>query len=347
MSPALRLLFGFLLALLGAALALWLEMPLPWLLGPLLITAATRMAGAPTRSAPFFNAFGRWVIGLSLGLYFTPQVGASLLQNWPLMLISGLYALMLACVACWLYQRFGGMDAHTAWFAAAMGNASDMTHMAERHGARADQVASAHSVRVMLIVVIVPFAALWFGGEAAPSPPALHAGVHWGGLSVLVAGSALAGWLFERLRILNGWLLGPLFFAMVLTLLDVQLSALPRELSWAGQLCVGWSLGDKYRREFLSSAPRLVATASICTVFFIALSALLGWALAQANGMPASSMILAIMPGGIAEMTITAKGLGLDVPIVTAMQVSRMLIVVLATGWLWKRWARWANARKP
>jgi len=41
---------------------------------------------------------------------------------------------------------------------------------------------------------------------------------------------------------------------------------------------------------------------------------------------------LGFAPGGIAEMAITAKVLQLGVPLVTAFQVSRMVMVVLTTG---------------
>lgn len=63
---------GLLIALAGAAVANLLHTPLPWLMGPLFATAATRVAGVDTRCPTALNKFGRWVIGLSLGVYFTP-----------------------------------------------------------------------------------------------------------------------------------------------------------------------------------------------------------------------------------------------------------------------------------
>src|SRR5690606_41883439 len=54
-------------------------------------------------------------------------------------------------------------------FASAVGGASEMTGLAERYGARPDLVASAHGLRVLMVVVIIPFAfeALGFSGEQA------------------------------------------------------------------------------------------------------------------------------------------------------------------------------------
>jgi uncharacterized membrane protein AbrB (regulator of aidB expression) len=43
-------------------------------------------------------------------------------------------------------------------------------------------------------------------------------------------------------------------------------------------------------------------------------------------------MILAMAPGGIAEMCITAKVLQLSVPLVTAAHVVRVLVLIVTTG---------------
>lgn len=330
-------LLGLGLALLGAALALWIGMPLPWLLGPLIITAATRISGVPSRCPQLVNKLGRWVIGVSLGLYFSPEVGASVLQHWPLIVFGMLYALLLAGFGWRIYHRFAGLDLSTAWFAAAIGSASEIANMAQRAGARVDQVVSVHSVRVLWIVLIVPFAFQWVADGMPASVPDIR-DVRWPGLMMLMGLSFAAVWLAQRLRLPNAWMLGPLLVVMALSLSDLRLSALPREVSWAGQLCIGWSLGDKYRPDFLRSAPRLLMVVSVLTLLLIALSALVGWALAAMVDMPAATLILAYTPGGIAEMTITAKVLGLGVPVVTAVQVMRMLCVVFTTPVIHRRW---------
>ncbi|THU00673.1 AbrB family transcriptional regulator [Lampropedia puyangensis] len=344
MNTLWRLVLGLAIALLGAQLALWLDIPLPWMLGPLLLTAATRISHVPSRCAPIFNQFGRWMIGLSLGLYFTPQVAESVMRYWPLMVFGMAYAIALAFLGRSVYMRCADMDPTTAWFAAAIGSASEMANMAQRHGARVDQVASAHSMRVLLVVVVVPFAFQWFADAPMVRPMDVR-DVQWPGFFWLVSGAWVCGWLFQRLRLPNGWMLGPMAFAMLITLSGIELSALPPWLSWAGQLCIGWSLGDKYRPDFLRSAPRLLGVVAALSLGVIAFSALLGWLLALAIELPPATLILALIPGGIAEMTITAKVLGLGVPLVTALQVSRMLCVVLSTGWLYERFLAGARQR--
>jgi uncharacterized membrane protein AbrB (regulator of aidB expression) len=67
-----------------------------------------------------------------------------------------------------------------------------------------------------------------------------------------------------------------------------------------------------------------------------------GFALALAGytGIHPGTAILASSPGGIAEMSLTARVLHLGVPIVTAFHVTRMVTVVLTIGPLYRLLAR-------
>jgi uncharacterized membrane protein AbrB (regulator of aidB expression) len=47
-----------------------------------------------------------------------------------------------------------------------------------------------------------------------------------------------------------------------------------------------------------------------------------------------------MMPGGIAEMSLTAETLQLSVPLVTAMQVMRLLFVLFLAEPLFRHWNR-------
>lgn len=328
----LRFLGGALIALAGVWLALFLHLPLPWMLGAMLATAATRIAGVETFCPrPLRNA-GQWVVGTSLGLYFTPQVAGHIVSNLGPIIAGMLFALLLACMGTAMLRRYAGVDFKTAWFSSAIGGASEMANLAERHGARIDRVASAHSVRVLVVVVAVPFLFQWWGvaGEDPTVPGARF--VHLPGLLGLTLVTLAAGALFQRLRLPNAWVLGPMTVAMTLTLTGQEWSALPELVPKLGQFLIGWSLGDRYRPDFFRTAPRFIAVVALYTVLAVALAFGLGYVLSWWSQAPVPTLILGTTPGGIAEMAITAKVLQLGVPIVTAFHVTRMVFVVLVTG---------------
>ncbi len=55
------------------------------------------------------------------------------------------------------------------------------------------------------------------------------------------------------------------------------------------------------------------------------------------TGIHWTTAILALVPGGMPEMSITAKVLQLGVPLVVAVHVTRMAILVTVSGWVFRR----------
>ena len=134
--------------------------------------------------------------------------------------------------------------------------------------------------------------------------------------------------------------------SLPLTAFEVNLSSVPTWLSNAGQLLIGWSLASRFQRDFLMRAPRFLGAVTLTVVIAMVLSA--SFAALLAWSMPAhlATMILAMAPGGIAEMAITAKALQLGVPLVTAFHVARMVLLVSVTGVIYQ-WANdWHAARR-
>lgn len=350
-----RVALTLMLALVAAELCVWLHTPIPWMLGPLLATALASVLGAPTRSAHMLRNAGQWVIGAALGLYFTPQVSALVVSLWWAIVLAVLWALVLGGLfGPWLQRQHAADFAHlplgagraTSYFASAIGGASEMTLLAERHGGRTDLVAAAHSVRLVIVVMSVPFAMQWAQSHWGLQVDArLLSGprvAQWPGLFWLGLATAAGALVMKWLKRSNPWFMGALLASMCLTLSGVNWSAVPTDLSNAAQLVIGVSLGVRFQREFLHTAPRWLVSAAIGSGVMMALSVGFGGLLAWATGLHPATLILGTSPGGIAEMAITAKVLQLGVPVVTAFQVCRLVAVLMLVGPLFQ----WINRRK-
>jgi uncharacterized membrane protein AbrB (regulator of aidB expression) len=88
------------------------------------------------------------------------------------------------------------------------------------------------------------------------------------------------------------------------------------------------------------TAPRFLAGVAACTAATMLVAGLFALLVAEVTSLHPGTMILATSPGGIAEMSLTARVLHLGVPVVTAFHVSRMVIVVLTIGPLYRGWQR-------
>ncbi|UOO81680.1 AbrB family transcriptional regulator [Uruburuella testudinis] len=346
MHTSRRLISGFLTALAGAQLALWLHLPLPWLLGPLLLTAACSSRGWPVDSHPIFRNAGQWCIGTSLGLYFTPAMLGVVAANIPAISAAVVFAVLLGGCGAAAYCRFGGVDFKTAWFASAIGGASEMANLAAHHQAQVDKVVSAHSLRVLLVVLIIPFAYQFAGIHGLDDGAAFGKNPHidYGGFLALIGWTALFGWAFKQLGWINPWVFGPLLAAIILTAQNIHLSAIPTPLQYLGQLFIGWSLGCKFTPGFFRRAPRFLTAVALVTLIGLLLTTLAAWCVSHASGLHYPTVLLGMSPGGIAEMTITAKALQLGVPLVTVFHVCRMVCVLLSTGTLYRLLAKHINS---
>ena len=344
-----------LLAWLAAQLCLVLHTPLPWMLGPLISVSLVSIAGAPTQSWGKLRNLGQWTIGGALGLYFTPAVTQLVAGLWWAIALAIVWALLLGwAFGRWLYWvqapsmlKLPGMSEArlraTTYFAGSIGAASEMTLLAEREHARTDLVAASHSLRLVIVTVTIPFALQWAGlhGDPGLTPPSIRI-VQWPGLAWLVLATGAGALVMLKLKRANPWFLGALMVSMGLTMAGIELSAVPQWLMNAAQLVIGVSLGVRFRREFLHTAPRWLGMVALGTVGLMLACAAFAWLLHWGTDLPWVTLLLGTSPGGITEMAITAKVLQLGVPVVTAFQVCRLIAVLLLVAPLY----RWLHPAK-
>jgi len=339
---------GGLAVALAAALACdALHTPLPWMIGPLLAVAGTRVAGCPVSAPVGGRQVAQWVIGTALGLYFTPMVAQRVSGFVWLLILGALFAILVGYICGYILSILGGTDRTTAVFASVPGGAAEMAVLGERFGARVDQVAAAQSFRILLVVVTIPsvFAALGLHG----ADPFLAAGteVRWPALAALLALTGAAGLVLARLNVPNAFVLGALVVSIPLTIAGVSTSAMPRVMVNGAQLLLGCALGSRFNRSFLARAPRFVAAVVVTVALAMGISVLFALLMARLSGIHPATLVLATAPGGIAEMAITAKVLELGVPMVTSFHVTRVMLLLTCTGPLFAWLRRHRRARTP
>ena len=335
--PAGALTIGFVAALTCEAL----HVPLPWMIGPMLAVATVRISGLHVTAPRGSRQMGQWIIGTALGLYFTPVVVAHVGSVAWMLVLGALFAIALGYACGYVLSAIAGTDRTTALFASVPGGAAEMTILGERFGARVDEVAAAQSLRILIVVVSVPsiYAALKLHG--ADPFLASASEVNWPVLAALLVATLGGGFVAQRLKAPNAFVLGALAVAIPLTAMALTASAVPRWLVNLAQLLLGCSLGSRFNRSFLRRAPRFVGAVAATVVIAMVLSALFALALARVTGIHPATLILATAPGGVAEMAVTAKVLELGVPLVTSFHVARIVLLLLCTGplfsWLQRR----------
>lgn len=310
----------------------WLRLPLPWMIGPLVAMAVCNFADAGLRAPRGGREAGQIVIGTALGLYFTSAVAREVLSYWHLLIAAGLFAIVLGGLGGWILSRTARIDGTTAFFASVAGGAAEMTLLGERYGARPDRVALGQSVRILAVVIVVPFALTYSGVQGADLYQPTTLPFNWGGLALLLAIASAAAFAVNAFRMPNAFMFGALGAVIALTVSDVHLSSVPTLLSNAAQVVLGCTLGARFQRRSLESAPRYVFAVLLSVAAAMTVAAAFAAGLAWGSGVSMATLVLATAPGGIAEMCITAKVLSLGVPLVTAAHVTRVLVLITTTG---------------
>lgn len=327
-----------LVGLLGGYLASQVGWPLPWMVGSLLAIILVRcLTPWQLTEIPGGRKCGQWVVGIGIGLHFTPVVIEQVLSHVGLILMGALVTSVSSVVGVWLLLRTGE-DRATAFFSSMPGGSGEMVNLGARNGAILSNVAAGQSLRVLAVVLCVPAIFKYLMGSG--SPP-LHATVvDWSWLMLLFPLGALLAWGWQRLRQPNPWLFGPLLVSAVISISFDLHVGLPDGGSQMGQWLIGSGLGCHFNREFFRRAPSFMARTLVGTALTMSIAALCALALSAATRLDLRSLTLGMMPGGIAEMSLTAEVLQLSVPLVTAMQVMRLLFVLFLAEPLFRYWNR-------
>ncbi|MCH4868792.1 AbrB family transcriptional regulator [Pseudomonas sp. TMW22089] len=329
-TPLVGLAGGFLASLIG-----W---PLPWMVGSLLAIILVRCL-TPWQLAeiPGGRKCGQWIVGIGIGLHFTPLVMEQVLAHFGLIFVGALLTSVSSVLGVWIMRR-SGEDRATAFFSSMPGGSGEMVNLGARNGAVLSRVAAGQSLRVLMVVLCVPAAFKYLLGEGAPALHPASVNLYW--LALLFPAGALMAWLWQRLRQPNPWLFGPLLVSASVSIYWNLHIGLPDGSSQAGQWLIGSGLGCHFNRAFFRRAPSFIGRTLTGTALTMLIASLCALGLSSLTQLDLRSMTLGMMPGGIAEMSLTAETLQLSVPLVTALQVMRLLFVLFLAEPLFRYWVR-------
>lgn len=325
----LRLLLLLALAAAAAEGASLVGLPLAWMIGPMVVASSFAVNGWSVRIPRRTRICGQTIVAAAVGLQLTAEgvlaVSGLVLEMLTIALGSAALAIGLAPMMI----RLTRFDRATCFFACVPCGPIEMAQLAERGGGNGPLVGLVQSLRIALVVLIVPLA-LQLSGVPVHDVLAERndlLAVSWATLPALAL-CALAGPLALRLGMVSPFFLGPLAVASLIALAVDYPVAFPRGLIFAGQFMLGISLGLSFDRDLLRGAPRFVLASALATIISISGCSLLAWAISLFDGLPLATLVLAAAPGSVTEMSLTAQAMGLGVALVTTFHIVRLFIIM-------------------
>ncbi|MBE9640620.1 AbrB family transcriptional regulator [Salipiger mangrovisoli] len=328
----------------GGAVFTWIGMPLSWMLGAMTTAGLASILHLPVkgwaRARPPMSA----VIGVMLGSQFSPHTLESAALWWPALIGLAGY-LVVSAVLCTLYlRRMVRLDPVTAFFSAMPGGLIDMVLLGTERGGDERTIALMHSSRIFLVVLgLPPLMTLVTGADpgarAAAWRPLANMGL--ADVAFFLGAIALGTALGRLARLPAPFLIGPMMVSMALHWSGTTGFTVPSAVIAVAQIVLGTTVGCRFAGTSTRRILHILLTSAGSTVILLGVALIFALALQYVIDVPVEGILLAFAPGGLAEMSLIALALNLEVSFVVVSHISRIGMVILGAGLV----SRWRLAR--
>lgn len=333
----------------GGWIAFQFKLPLAWMIGAMTFTTLAAIGGAPLHVDGRLRTVFVTVLGVMLGSGFTPELLAQM-TGWIVSFLGLLLYVVLGGALAYLFLwRVCGYDRQTSYYAGMPGGFAEMVLAGEEAGADTRVITLVHAMRILIVVMTLPFAlqyALDFDIGNRPPPGAPLADADALDLLILL-GSAVAGYGLSRLlHIPGGRLVGPMVLSAAVHLAGWTEAKPPNELIYLAQVVVGSAIGARFTATPLSMIGRAAAISAGVTFILLAATLLIAAVMLPVTGYSLVALLLAYAPGGLAEMSLIAFALNADAPFVATHHIVRIVMVVILAPMIFRLILRPARAGK-
>jgi membrane AbrB-like protein len=335
MPPILAQLAQILVAALGGLAFAWLGIPAAWLSGAMIATILWGILGlsrplpGPMRDAALL------ISGASMGAAVTPEAIAAV-QRYPVslgILFVGIIATSGASML-WLIHvsRWRTTD---AMLASVPGALSMILSVAVERKADIASIAVVQSLRIFILVTLLPSAVVLLGGGQANVLPGQGQPVAAPtSFALILVGGLAVGLIMERVRVAAPILLGATFVSMILHATDMAPGVSPPVIATGGLILIGIFVGERFRhvdRFFLfKTLPSAFGSFTISLGVAALFAALAAWL----AGVGYADALVAFAPGALEAMMVLSLVLGLDPLYVGVHHLARFIAIALVVPFL-------------
>ncbi|MCM2561645.1 AbrB family transcriptional regulator [Lutimaribacter sp. EGI FJ00015] len=316
-------------ALLFGLVAHWMRFPLPWMIGAIVFASTVRLADRPLPVPGQTRQIGQILVATSVGLSFTPEAVGAMGSLLIPMIGAAILTIGLGFVVAVFLVRVSHIDFISALLASIPMGPVESATLAVRHNVLPGPVVFAQTLRIMLLVILIPPAIVALDGTVK-DPVAALSRMEWTvSGAALLAVTGVAGALAARaVRLANPFFVGSLGGAALAAALSLPITAYPYPLLVLAQVFLGVWLGGVFDRELLRRARGFIPGAVLASFLLIFLCGAMGVGLTWITDETWQVMLLSTAPGSVTEMALTAKILEDGLAVVTAFHVVRIFIIL-------------------
>ena len=313
----------------SAILADYFRIPLAWMLGPMLAISIAALSGIKVKMPKLALSAILIILGLHIGNYIDQNL-LSQMKDWIwTSMVMFFYILASIFIVSKYLQKFSGYKEKTSIFSAAPGALGPLLILAEYEKSDLSQVATAHLIRLIIIITLFPFFVVNFSPtEAMEITKFNYMDQNHLNLLILLIGSIILIYIFDKIKVPAPLLAGALVASGILQITEIASYKLPDQSINFCLLILGASVGCRFADKSLNEVIKNTAHSFVATILLIILgiiAAVIASYFVENNFL---TLLLSYCPGGIYEVAVIAIAFNLDPNFVTFHHIIRLLMIL-------------------
>jgi len=313
----------------GAFIADYFNVPLAWFLGPMLVTSVVSLGGVKTKMPRLVLSTVLIFLGLYIGNYVDKSLFSQIHQwAWTSLIMLAYIVVSVLLVSKYL-QKFSGYGKKTSVFSAAPGALGPLLILAEDEKSDLSQVATAHLIRLIIIITVFPFVVNSFHNTEnikivetiTENQNILH-------LLILIALSIVLIIVFDKLKIPAALLAGTLVASGFLQISEIASYKLPSNIIDYCLLILGSSVGCRFADKTFKEIAKNTVHSFVATLFLVFLGLVAAFVAGLVIDKNFFTLLLSYCPGGIYEVAVIAIFFDLDPEFVSFHHIIRLLMIL-------------------
>jgi len=309
----------------SAIFAEYLNIPLAWFLGPMIITSIAALSGLKIFMPKIVLSFILIILGLHIGNYIDQNLFNQMFDWIWTSLIMLIYIIICILVVAKYLQKFANYGEKASIFSAAPGALGPLMILAENEKTDLSQVATSHLIRLIIIITVIPFIVVSNTGN---NDDFNYLGQNHLNLFLLIFASLFFIFIFDKIKIPAALLSGTLFASGLLQISDIASYKLPDETVNFCLLILGSSVGCRFAEKTVKEIANNSLHSIVATTILVVLGLLAAYVATFFVDTNILTLILSFSPGGIYEVAVIAIAFDLDPDFVAFHHIIRLLFIL-------------------
>ncbi|CAG9607179.1 AbrB family transcriptional regulator [Pseudoneobacillus rhizosphaerae] len=333
-----KLTYTILIAGIGGLLFHLMNIPLPWLIGPLFSVMIANIRFNYQLNLPSaYKNTGLLFLSYVLGTSFTMDTVLQVADHLPLMLTITMATVLFSIFMAVVISFIGKLNVKDAILGSIPGGLSNMVALSEEiEGTNITTVTTIQLVRLLSVITIVPILAAVIADESVTkmlvtlqneaNAPRINELLD---SLIYIIFVPLVTWLSMKIKLPTAIIIGPIMSTAFLVILGFKAPILPTFILNLAQLLVGSHIGLLMVLKGAKNLKLVLIMSLLLSLCTIGFSLFIGYIIPNLMEVSILTGLLGAAPGGVAEMGVTAAQLHANVSIVTAYQLFRLFFILL------------------